>query len=98
MPDMQEIKQYSVGYASAVWQTLNQREHCELLLNKADAIDIRVVEKQMGYHLNDANDCWAVTWNSGFRAYVEQLNPEQQADFREQYLQEVAKPDTGKRL
>lgn len=93
-----QMEQYGVEFDTAAWQKLNQKEHCEQLLDKAGATDIRVVEKQMGYHLNDANDWWAVIWNSGFRGYVEQLNPEQLAGFREQHLQEVTKLVTDKGL
>ncbi len=93
-----QMEQYGVEFDKTAWEKLNQKQHCEQLLDKAGATDIRVLEKQMGYHLDNADDWWAVIWNSGFRAYIEQLSPEQLAEFRIQHLQEVSKLATDKGL
>ena len=44
----------------------------------------------MGYHLANENDWWEIIMNSGFRGILNALSPEQQAQLREQHLQQVA--------
>ena len=50
-------------------------------------------EQQMGYHLNNENNCWAVLWNSGFRGYIEQLG-----QFQQQHMDAVSELVTDKGL
>lgn len=93
-----QIEEYGVVFDDAAWQTLKHAQDCQDLLEAAGAVDIRVVEKQMGYHLNEASNWWDVIWNSGFRGYIEQLNPEQLNDFRTKHLQSVDELVTDKGL
>ncbi len=93
-----QMQQYNIIIDTSDWEKLAQPQQCQELLHKAGATEIRVVEKQMGYHLNNTEDWWGVLWNSGFRGYIEQLDPEQLADFRSQHLREVGKLVTDKGL
>ncbi len=92
------MEKFGIVFENSAWQRLDQQDDCRLLLENAGATDIRVVEKQMGYHLNTTDDWWAVLWNSGFRGYLEQLDAQQLADFRAQHLQEIAELLTDKGL
>lgn len=93
-----QIESYGISFDDAAWLKLKHKQDCQQLLNNAGAVDIRVVEKQMGYHLNDANSWWDVISNSGFRGYIDQLDPEQLSNFRQQHLQSIHELVTDKGL
>lgn len=93
-----QMEAFGVSFENAAWQKLQHKQQCEQLLLDAGMHDIKVSEKQMGYHLNNENDWWAVIWNSGFRGYIEQLTPEQLGKFQQQHMEAVRELVTDKGL
>jgi ubiquinone/menaquinone biosynthesis C-methylase UbiE len=84
------IGAYGVNIESTAWKRLTESSQCQELLAQAGAEDIEVVQKQLGHHLNDAQDWWAVLWNSGFRGFLEQLGEQDRQRFQQEHLDEVA--------
>lgn len=51
--------------------------------------DKTTVTKQHGLHLKDANEWWNIITNSGLRVYLDLLTLEQQAQLRNEHLQQL---------
>lgn len=66
-------------------------EICTSMLLKAGLKNVTQSKKQMGYHLNSANEWWDVLWNSDARALIDKIDPVRQAEFKIQHLSEVEK-------
>lgn len=71
-------------------ESLQEPETCRALASGAGLVDVAVERFALGYHLRDANDWWEILWNSGTRAALEQLKPEQQETLRREHAAEVA--------
>ena len=85
----ERMTQYDFNIEAPAVEQLKDAEQCRNLLEQAGAIDIECTEKQCGHHLNNADNWWEIVWNSGLRRYLEQLEPQQQAAFRKDHLDEV---------
>jgi ubiquinone/menaquinone biosynthesis C-methylase UbiE len=83
------IETFGVEFSNAGWQRLATEDKCCDLLQLAGFENMQVAVKQMGYYLNNEQEWWELIFNSGFRGYLEQLGPVQQADFRLQHLKQV---------
>jgi len=83
------IETFGVEFSNAGWQRLASENACRELLQPAGFEMVEVDVKQMGYHLNNEQDWWRLIFNSGFRGFLEQLDPAQQAEFRLQHLNQV---------
>jgi arsenite methyltransferase len=79
------------------WYPLSTPEQGEVLMEAAGMSDISVVNKQLGYHLANADDWWEVVWNAGYRSFLLQLSEEQLDNFRREHLAEIGslKDDQG---
>lgn len=84
------MEAYGVAMDLEAWHRLKQVEEITALLERAGAVEIEVIDKQFGFHLNCADDWWEVIWNSGYRGIVNQLDADQLAQFRQEHLAEVA--------
>lgn len=71
-------------------ESLQDPEACRALASGAGLVDVAVERFPLGYHLRDANDWWEILWNSGTRAALERLTPEQQETLRREHSAEVA--------
>ncbi len=71
------------------WKRIAQEAGCRQLFDKAGLADIRVESKNVGYHLENAEQWWDIVWNAGFRRMVGQLKPEDQERFKREHLHEV---------
>ncbi len=90
----ENFEQLGVSFPETNWQRFAEPDLCAAFLKDAGYNNIEVTTKQMGHHLASEQDWWEIIWNSGLRAIVEMLNPEQLAQFRLKHLQEVAKLKT----
>jgi arsenite methyltransferase len=71
-------------------ERLQDPEVCRSLAVEAGLTDVSVEREVIGYHLRDTNDWWEILWNSGTRAALEQLTPEQRDALRTVHVAEVA--------
>jgi hypothetical protein len=77
-------------------ETLAASEDCQRLMEQAGLAEAQVRKKQLGYHLQSAEDWWAILWNSGARRLISQLDDEQRAQFRSKHTAEIQQLATDK--
>jgi ubiquinone/menaquinone biosynthesis C-methylase UbiE len=91
---LKRIESFGVTFESGDPRTATDRlkdaAACQTLMQSAGLVDVRVIEKQLGYHLKDEREWWEVVWNAGFRGYLEHLAPGERDRFEHEHLQEVA--------
>ncbi len=87
---------YGVEMPVQTWRRIANEAGCRELFEKAGLQDIRVEKKNVGYHLDTAEQWWDVIWNAGFRRMVSQLKPAEQERFRREHMQEVEALKTEK--
>ncbi|WP_455212360.1 class I SAM-dependent methyltransferase [Kaarinaea lacus] len=63
-------------------EKLTGPDECQRLMKQAGLNGVQVQKKQLGYHLQSAEDWWAILWNSGARRLIDQLSDEQRVQFR----------------
>jgi len=71
------------------WKRLSTHE---LILAQFEAVGIQHVEiyhVPLGYQMSDANMWWDVVWNAGYRALLNQLSTQQQAEFKQKHMTEI---------
>jgi len=68
---------------------LPSRDFCESLLESAGFGDSLSQSQQLGFYFENAESWWEVLWNAGFRGYLEQLGPDQFAEFRKIHLPRI---------
>ena len=68
---------------------LPDQRFCESLLNDAGFTDVVSRSMQLGFHFDKAEDWWEILWNAGFRGHLEQLDPDQLAEFRKIHLPRI---------
>ena len=81
-------------YPETNWQRFAEPDSCRSFLEDAGFTDVMVTTKQMGHHLASEQDWWEIIWNSGMRALIDMLTPEQLAQFQIKHLEEVAQLKT----
>ena len=77
-------------------EKLTQPEDCQRLIRQAGLAQAQVHKKQLGYHLQSADDWWTILWNSGARRLIRQLDDERRAQFRIKHTAEIQKLATDK--
>jgi ubiquinone/menaquinone biosynthesis C-methylase UbiE len=80
------------------WMRLTDPADAMALLEAAGFDDRQYQVEQLGYHLNDPEDWWDIILSSGFRGYVDRLDPAGQQALRRLHLTEVQKLMTDKGL
>lgn len=80
---------YGVTKSPQTWKRIATEAGCRDLFEQANLENIRVESKNIGYHLDSAQDWWDVIWNAGFRRLVEQLPVDALERFKREHLQEV---------
>ena len=71
-------------------QRLVEAEACRALMEAAGFEAIEQHTDQLGYHLRGPTEWWEVVWNSGLRGVVQRLPAEQQAEFQQAHLAQLA--------
>jgi ubiquinone/menaquinone biosynthesis C-methylase UbiE len=77
-------------------EKLIKAQDCLDLMQQAGLQDTSVQEKQLGYHLQSAEDWWSIIWNSGSRRLIDQLSSEQRAQFHINHIAAIQKLATEK--
>jgi ubiquinone/menaquinone biosynthesis C-methylase UbiE len=68
---------------------LSDPDVCLELMQNAGLESARVEAAQVGYHLQNIEDWWAVIWNSGMRGLVQRLDEKVQMEFKSQHLASI---------
>jgi len=84
------VARYGVQQPPHTWKRIATEAGCRELFEKAGLRDVSVVQKNVGYFLDSAEEWWEIVWNAGFRRMVVQIKPSDQERFRQAHLQEVS--------
>jgi len=71
------------------WMRIATVEKSRSFFERVGLGDIRVIQQNMGYYLDDEEGWWDVIWNAGFRRVLGSLNPGQLTKFRQAHLEDV---------
>lgn len=85
----ERIASYGVQSPPQTWKRIAHEAGCRELFERAGLTHITVDRKNVGYHLDSAEDWWSIVWNAGFRRYVTQLSPPDQERFKREHLREI---------
>ena len=83
------MEKYGISVDSASWLRISEEEQCHKLLEQAGFSNIKVEEKQLGYHLLNIEDWWEILWNTGYRGFLNQLSASDLSKFRTEHLKEI---------
>lgn len=83
------LAQFGIEKPPVSWKKISSEEKSHALCASANLHDIRVLRKNMGYYLRNADDWWDVIWFAGFRGLVNQLSPDDLEKFKQIHLQEI---------
>ncbi len=75
---------------SYTWERLDHPDKNKQLLEIVGLNEIRIRTDQVGYHLESAENWWDLVLFTGFRAFLNQLTPDQASRFKEEFINEVA--------
>ena len=75
---------------------LTDPQECLSLMERVGLTETAVRKKQLGYHLQSAEDWWTIIWNSGARRLIDQLSNDQRLQFRIKHTAEIQKLATDK--
>ena len=87
---------YGIQEPPQAWKRIANEAGCRQLFETAGLTDIRVVQKNVGYHLASAEEWWDIVWNAGFRRLVARLSQQDQERFKQEHLEEIGKLRTDK--
>jgi ubiquinone/menaquinone biosynthesis C-methylase UbiE len=87
---------YGVQNPPQAWKRIAHEAGCRQLFESAGLMDIRVEQRNVGYHLESTDEWWDIVWNAGFRRLVAQLSPQNQERFKREHLEEIGELKTDK--
>lgn len=85
----ERFEAYGVQMPPQTWKRIASEKGCIQLFESAGLKNITVTRKNVGYHLDSAQQWWDVVWNAGFRRMVSQLSTKDQERFKREHLDEV---------
>jgi len=91
----ERLETYGVQMPPQTWKRISSEKGCIQLFEYAGLTNITVTRKNVGYHLDSAEQWWDVVWNAGFRRMVSQLSAKDQERFKREHLDEVETLRTG---
>ncbi len=91
----ERLEAYGVQMPPQTWKRIASEMGCIQLFEHAGLTNITVSRKNMGYHLDSAQQWWDVVWNAGFRRMVSQLSTKDRERFKREHLDEVETLRTG---
>jgi len=72
------------------WRRLATNELLEGLFNAVGITKVKIYHEPLGYRMTSAQMWWDVVWNAGWRSLLTQLSDEEQKEFKEVHMNEVA--------
>lgn len=91
----ERLEAYGVQMPPQTWKRIASEKGCIQLFENAGLTNITVTRKNVGYHLDSAEQWWDVVWNAGFRRMVSQLSTKEKERFKREHLDEVETLRTG---
>jgi ubiquinone/menaquinone biosynthesis C-methylase UbiE len=85
----ERIETYGVQMPPQTWKRISSEKGCIQLFENAGLTNITVTKKNVGYHLDSAEQWWDVVWNAGYRRMVSGLSTKDQERFKCEHLDEV---------
>ena len=88
---LEQLQAYGVdaGQTMLSSQRLADPAVCRQLLQDAGFNEVVLENRQCGYHLQCADDCWSLLWNSGSRGMLQKLDPQRLPAFKAELLERV---------
>lgn len=68
------------------------------LFEQAGFTDIRTQRLDLSYDLPDPSNWWEVVWNASYRGMINRIPPAQQAQFKREHLDDIARHAVDGRL
>ncbi len=72
------------------WKRLATAALITEVFNAAGITSIDFYHEPLGRHLTDAQAWWDVVWNAGWRGLLNQLTADEQAQFKDEHMQDIA--------
>lgn len=85
------LGEFGVSVPDTKWKLLKNADDCKSLLEQNNFESIKIIDKQLGYHLAHFNDWWEVLWSTGYRGLLEQMSDVDLAKFRVKHSIEIEK-------
>lgn len=86
---LERLRQYGLEIPPMTWKRIDTADKFAGLFEKAGLKDIDCVQKNVGYHLNRAEEWWDLIWNGGYRGLVNQLTAGDRERFKTEHLKEI---------
>jgi ubiquinone/menaquinone biosynthesis C-methylase UbiE len=90
------LEAYGVQMPPPTWKRISNEAGCRQLFEQAKLTNITVMQKNVGYYLNSADEWWDIVWTAGYRRMVARLSAKDQEPFKREHLQEVEALRRGK--
>ena len=90
-----DIEAFGIEFPKGNWLLIDEQQACLDLLHEGGFEQAQAVTEQLGYHLSSSEDWWEILWSSGYRGILEQLKPDQLAQFRTRHLAAIDKLATA---
>jgi len=71
------------------WKRLSTHELIRAQFAAVGLTQVEIHHVPLGYQMTDVNMWWDVVWNAGYRALLNQLNAQQQAEFKKKHLADI---------
>lgn len=85
----ERLEAYGVQMPPQTWKRIASKKGCIQLFEHAGLTNITVTRKNVGYHIDSAEQWWDVVWNAGFRRMVSQLSTKDRERFKREHLDEI---------
>jgi len=72
------------------WKRLATNDLLEELFNTVGISNVSIHHEPLGYNMTSAQMWWNVVWNAGWRSLLNQLSIDEQKDFKEVHMEEIA--------
>ena len=85
-----DLESFDFSEKAIASQRLKDKDACYELMQNAGLEDIEQKTVQVGYHLRNADEWWAVVWGSAMRGLIGQLSPNDQQIFHQEHLKNIS--------
>jgi len=72
------------------WKRLSTEEDMTALFRNVGINAISIHHEPLGCYMESAQDWWNIVWNAGYRGFLNQLSEQEQIDFKQQHMHEIA--------
>lgn len=86
---LDRLVRYGVQLPPQHWKRIAHDAGCRELFAKAGLGSVRVERRNVGFHLETAEQWWDVIWNAGYRGMVGQLPAAELERFKREHLGEI---------